>query len=347
MGDRRVPTPCRRLSERRCSFPESRPESAACPTTIRSPPPSWCCAASPTSRRHPSCPARPSRRDARPVAGCTSRGERSRRGGAVVVDDDSDARTRLRLRGRRSRRPADVPRRRRRPREAAGPGEGAGHGAPHAGHRVARGGCPGAACVPPRRRGHARRGRSRSRSWSTAALPGAGLVLFFDEPALVSWQRGDEPLDRESAIDVLSGALAAVDCVTGVHVCGDGDVALGAGSGSRGARRRGERRSRPAHRVARPLPRRRRLDRVGRGARPTGRSGNRPIRTGARSRACWCELTRRGCDPVPLRTRGLITPACGLAGYGASQAERVLGIARELAARVHDQAVAARLTLGA
>ena len=43
----------------------------------------------------------------------------------------------------------------------------------------------------------------------------------------------------------------------------------------------------------------------------------------------------------------MITPACGLAGYGASQAERVLGIARELAARVHDQAVAARLTLGA
>jgi hypothetical protein len=61
----------------------------------------------------------------------------------------------------------------------------------------------------------------------------------------------------------------------------------------------------------------------------------------------WCELTRRGCDPVRLRTRGMITPACGLAGYGASQAERVLGIARDLAVRVHDQAVAARLMLGA
>ena len=51
-------------------------------------------------------------------------------------------------------------------------------------------------------------------------------MLFFDEPALVAWRRGDAPLDRESAIDVLSGALAAVDCVTGVHVCGDGDLAL-------------------------------------------------------------------------------------------------------------------------
>ena len=37
-------------------------------------------------------------------------------------------------------------------------------------------------------------------------------VLFFDEPALVAWSRGNPPLDRESAIDVLSGALAAVDC---------------------------------------------------------------------------------------------------------------------------------------
>jgi hypothetical protein len=78
--------------------------------------------------------------------------------------------------------------------------------------------------------------------------------------------------------------------------------------------------------------------------RPVGESAEPHWR---RLASVWCELTRRGCDPVPLRARGLITPACGLAGYGASQAERVLGIARELAARVHDQAVAARFTLGA
>ena len=57
-------------------------------------------------------------------------------------------------------------------------------------------------------------------------MPDTSVVLFFDEPALVAWRRGDAPLDRESAIDVLSGALAAVDCVTGVHVCGDGDLGL-------------------------------------------------------------------------------------------------------------------------
>ena len=55
----------------------------------------------------------------------------------------------------------------------------------------------------------------------------------------------------------------------------------------------------------------------------------------------------RGCDPVLLRTQSVVTPACGLALHGATQAERVLRLARELADRVRDQAIAARLTLGA
>src|SRR3954449_8977108 len=60
-----------------------------------------------------------------------------------------------------------------------------------------------------------RRAAEATRAWSVAVeqlvgerLADAGLVMFFDEPALVSWHGGDEPLDRESAIDVLSGALA-------------------------------------------------------------------------------------------------------------------------------------------
>ena len=198
-----------------------------------------------------------------------------------------------------------------------------------------------------------RRAAEVTRGWSVAVeelvaarLPGTGLVLFFDEPALVSWQHREGPLDRESAIDVLSGALAAVDCVTGVHVCGDGDVslALEAGPEVLGVEVSDDL-------VQNTVALARFLDGDGWIAwgavptdRPVGESADPHWRTLAR---VWCELTRRGCDPVPLRTRGLITPACGLAGYGASQAERVLGIARELAARVHDQAVAARLTLGA
>ena len=108
-----------------------------------------------------------------------------------------------------------------------------------------------------------RRAAEVTRGWSVAIeelvaarLPGTGLVLFFDEPALVSWQHREGPLDRESAIDVLSGALAAVDCVTGVHVCGDGDVEPGARSRTRGARGGGQRRSRAEHGRAGAFPRR-------------------------------------------------------------------------------------------
>jgi hypothetical protein len=198
-----------------------------------------------------------------------------------------------------------------------------------------------------------RRAAAATRAWSDALerlvdarLPGTGLLLFLDEPSLVAWRRDDAPLDRESAIDVLSGSLAAVDSVTGVHVCGDGDLALALEAGPEvlgievddGL-------------VQHTVGLARFLDGDGWIAwgavptdRPVGESADPHWRVLAR---VWCELTRRGCDPVPLRTRGMITPACGLAGYGASQAERVLGIARELAARVHDQAVAARLTLGA
>jgi hypothetical protein len=61
----------------------------------------------------------------------------------------------------------------------------------------------------------------------------------------------------------------------------------------------------------------------------------------------WCELTRRGCDPVRLRSQALVTPACGLAGHGQSQAEHAMLLAREIGGRVHDQAAATRLTVGA
>lgn len=198
-----------------------------------------------------------------------------------------------------------------------------------------------------------RRAAVLCRAWATALeqlvasrLPGTDVVVFLDEPALVRWRRGEAALDRDSAIDVLSGALAAIDGVTGVHVCGDGDVGLAIEAGPQvlGVEVRDDL-------TDHSLPLSRFLDGEGWVAwgaiatdRPVGESPDPHWRHLA---AVWCELARRGCDPVVMRTRGLVTPACGLAGYGASQAERVLGIAHELAGRVHDQAVAARLTLGA
>lgn len=198
-----------------------------------------------------------------------------------------------------------------------------------------------------------RRAGEATRAWGLAVedlvearLPGSALVLFFDEPALVAWRRYDAPIEHEAAVDVLSGALAAASCPTGVHVCGSGDLrlALEAGPQVLGVEVR-DTVVDDADVLARHLD----ADGwIAWGAVPT----DRPVGESSEPlwRALvgvWCELTRRGCDPVRLRTQSVITPACGLAGHGPTQAERALRLARELADRVHDQAIAARLTLGA
>jgi hypothetical protein len=180
----------------------------------------------------------------------------------------------------------------------------------------------------------------------TVRVPHASVLLFLDEPALVLWKRDAAPLDREQAVDLLSGALAATTCMTGVHVCGDGDLRLAFEAGPKV--------------LAVPVTEELIADAdvlsrhcdadgwIAWGAVPT----DRPVGDSAdvlwrRLVSVWCELTRRGCDPVRLRTRGIITPACGLAGHGHTQAERALRLAAEIAGRVGDQSVAARLTVGA
>jgi hypothetical protein len=55
----------------------------------------------------------------------------------------------------------------------------------------------------------------------------------------------------------------------------------------------------------------------------------------------------RGCDPVELRRRSLVTPACGLGLHSPQVADRVLRLTREISRRVNEQAVASRFALGA
>jgi hypothetical protein len=82
-------------------------------------------------------------------------------------------------------------------RAAAGAREGTGHGSAHARHRAARRRMPAPRAF--------RRAAAVTRAWSVAIeqlvearLPDVGLVLFLDEPSLVSWRRDDAPLDREA-----------------------------------------------------------------------------------------------------------------------------------------------------
>lgn len=192
-----------------------------------------------------------------------------------------------------------------------------------------------------------------SRAWARAveelvalSLPHANTVVFFDEPALVCWRDADGPIEREVAIDLLSAALAVTRGVSGVHVCGTGDVRLALDAGPR-----------IVHFDVATLD----LDDavawsrflegdgwIAWGAIPTHRPvGEHPQPLWKALLDAWCELTRRGCDPVRLRAQALVAPACGLAGHGASQAERALLLAREIGNRVHDHAAATKLAVGA
>jgi methionine synthase II (cobalamin-independent) len=177
-------------------------------------------------------------------------------------------------------------------------------------------------------------------------LRGARSLVFLDEPALVLWRRGDAPIEREDAVDLLSGALAAGAAETGVHVCGDGDVRLAFEAGPTVL---GLPVSDAVVQDVGSLVRHLDADGwIAWGAVPT----DRPVGESAeplwrRLVTLWCDLTRRGCEPLRLRNQAIITPACGLATHGPSQAERALRLATEMADRVATQSAAARLTAGA
>jgi hypothetical protein len=84
------------------------------------------------------------------------------------------------------------------------------------------------------------------------------------------------------------------------------------------------------------------------GAVPTdGPVGLSAVRYWRAISAEWCELVQHGCDALEVRARSIVTPVCGLAGHGTTQAERVLRLVDVVARRTHEQATAARISLGA
>lgn len=184
----------------------------------------------------------------------------------------------------------------------------------------------------------------------SARLPDAALVVCLDEPALVRWGRdaaaGDDLIDRETATDILSAALAAPACLTAVHVCGHGDLRIALDAGPRLVHFDVD---------ALDLDDATALSRylegggwVIWGAVPTHRPvGEHVAPLWKTLLDTWCELTRRGCDPARLRSQALVAPACGLAGHGVSQAERAMVLAREIGGRVHDHGAATKLAIGA
>ena len=157
------------------------------------------------------------------------------------------------------------------------------------------------------------------------------------------------PLGAEATIDLLSTGLAALEgvAVTGVHCCGPTDLRLVVAAGP-------DILAIPAEDdvvlpVANLLTSH--IERggwVAWGAIPTSKPlGTDADRLWRKLSLLWCDLVQAGADPTLLRARALVTPACGLAGHGVSQAARALRMTKTLSDRVADQAAATRLSVGA
>jgi len=170
-------------------------------------------------------------------------------------------------------------------------------------------------------------------------LPENTLVVVVDEPSLGPATLGDAPVGVEEAVDLVSGTLGAVEAVAvaGLHCChvADWGAVLRAGPHLL---------SLPVDIGAtlRPSDLGPFLDRggwVAWGAVPTS-APLAPVGGGGVPRlwrslaARWHALADGGVDPVLLRRRALVTPACGLARHDVAQAALALRLTAALGARV-------------
>ena len=179
-------------------------------------------------------------------------------------------------------------------------------------------------------------------------VPQADVVLFVDEPAMGELTRPGFPIGALEGVDLVSGTLAAVErrAITGLHCCVPSDhrlmlaagpqilsVPVGSGIEEQGGL------------VGDHLER---GGWVAWGAVPTdGPVGPTVDHLWRRLSSVWCDLSADGCDPVQLRAQAIVTPVCGLAHHGVTQAERVMDLAGVLASRLQDQAIGVRLAAGA
>jgi hypothetical protein len=184
--------------------------------------------------------------------------------------------------------------------------------------------------------------RRRARALVAAAkrrLPDAPLVVVVDEPSMGVASFGDAPIGVEASVDLVSGTLAAVEAeaVSGLHCCDAADwgAVLRAGP---------QLLSVPVDvaatlRAADVGPFLERGGWVAWGAVPTGgplgpTSGGGTARLWRGLAARWHWLADGGVDPVLLRRRALVTPACGLARHDVAQAALALRLTAALGDRV-------------
>jgi hypothetical protein len=167
------------------------------------------------------------------------------------------------------------------------------------------------------------------------ALPRCPQIVVIDEPWFAELSSPGFPVDPDTAIDLLSGAMASIGGVAtvGVHCCGDADVAslLAAGPDVLSIP------ARPAL-VGAAGYLGRFLDRGGRVAwgvvATDGPVFVSPDRHWRELVALWAAIERRGVDGAMLRRRSLVTAHCGLGLHTPTVAERVCRAVREIGRRI-------------
>lgn len=184
--------------------------------------------------------------------------------------------------------------------------------------------------------------------WLADRHPLVTPLVVFDEPGLVTLTSTEPEMGLVDVVDVLSSAVASVQPVamSGIHCCGPTDWPLVFQTGTDVV-------SAPigAGVEAYPAALSAFLVRDGWmcwGAVPTRRPlGPNGELSWKRLADNWCGLVRDGVNPLRLRTQALVSPECGLAGHGETQAAHVLEVVARLGERVHEQVVAVRFAVGA
>ncbi len=179
-------------------------------------------------------------------------------------------------------------------------------------------------------------------------VPQAQLVVFIDEPAMGSLTERDFPIGPSEGIDLVSSSMAVVEStvITGLHCCTAVDHRLLLATGPRILSVPVDQRITLSPGLVADF-----LERDGWiawGAVPTdGPVGTTVDRLWRRLNLVWGELVADGCDVDLLRSNAIITPVCGLAHHGVTQAERVMEFTRSIARRVRGESPDLSLPVGA
>lgn len=179
-------------------------------------------------------------------------------------------------------------------------------------------------------------------------MPDSRQVVFIDEPELGELLDDSFPIAPDIAIDLMSGALAAVEreAIVGLHCCADVEVwpLIAAGPAILSIPLR-ESVVDDAGPIAKFLED---GGTIAWGVVPTdGPMTNTPERAWRRLRQVWSDLVRSGCDETRLHRQALVTPACGLALHSESSAQRIVDHVRDIGDRLRSLDPTSRHTVGA